>query len=216
LTNAAAVAAAVEEEEEEEGWLSAEGLGWVVGLLRLNGQAMRVDSPIPAMILNLAHCPDEEELDTILEVLQPVMVARKTAMERFCATRARELELEQEHQEEEEEEEEEELPELEDMFPPKRAIGLFLLESAANHSCDPSAEILPLDYFTATAAQQVEAIDSAAGGDEASLAVLADSDLEGSSNAGANTTAADYEQRGAGIAMVARRDIAVGEEITIW
>ncbi len=175
-------------------WLTAEGLGWVVGLLRLNGQAMRVDSPLPEMILKLANCTDEDELDRVLAVLQPVMEARKAAMKEYSVARAEAgIEPNQDQEDDDGEEEDDDLPELEEIFPPKRAVGLFLLESAANHSCCPNAEILPLDDFTET----VGATTSGSGSD----------------------THGKYEsvglRCGAGIAMIATKDISVGEEITI-
>lgn len=36
-----------EDIDEDSGWLSTAGLGWVVGVLRLNSQAMLVESPLP-------------------------------------------------------------------------------------------------------------------------------------------------------------------------
>lgn len=171
----------------------------MVGVLRLNSQAMKIDSPLPDAVMALADMP-EEELDEMLAVLQPVMEARKEAMRSYKENLAKELgvteesepdpelELEQEQEEgedeseeEEEDDEEEELPELEEMFPPKRALGLFLLESSANHSCSPNAEILPLTNFS-----EGDAVD-----------------------------VTDAVVCGAGIAMVATRDIAAGEEVTV-
>ena len=66
-------------------------------------------------------------------------------------------------EDEQEEEDDEELPSLEEMFPPLRALGLFLVESAANHSCNPSAHVSPISGAGGSGIEMVAARPIAAG-----------------------------------------------------
>ena len=142
-----------------------------------------------AAVMALASCP-EKELDEVLAALQPVMKARKRAMKRHAELTAEDPEPEPiGAQDVSDDEEEEDLPDLDAMFPPKSALGLFLLESAANHSCEPNAKIVPLN--------QLVPVNNAG----------TDPPTEGRES--------DTAERGAGIAMVAARSIAAGEELTI-
>ena len=151
------------------GWLSTAGLGWLAGVARLNAQAVRVPSPLPAAVHELAGC-GEAELDLGLASLQPVIAARSLLLDEeepeLEGARAEPEPEEQQQQtaasvqdadddeEDEKSEDEEEtddeddeeggLLDLADVFPPAGGLGLFLLESAANHSCRPAALVAPI------------------------------------------------------------------------
>jgi hypothetical protein len=151
------------------------GLGWAVGVLRLNAQAVASPSPLPAYVRALAASADDGDvLDRGLAALQPVMAARRAALEANGALECGEGgpgsaegaageengegegegeasegkdEGEEDGESEDEDKEEGGLLELEDVFPAAGGLGLFVLESAANHSCDPNTLVAPASWL---------------------------------------------------------------------
>ena len=97
-------------------------------------------------------------------------------------------------QEGEEEDDDEELPSLEEMFPPLRALGLFLVESAANHSCNPSAHVSPISGAGGSGIEMVAARPIAAG-EEVTISYLGELPVPPGNAANAETEEAEAARR---------------------
>lgn len=122
-------------------WATCAGLGWLAGQARLNAQAIQIPSPLSSLIPLLACC-DEASLDCGIAALQPVIEARRKSIEsRSDACQGEDVDAQQ--TDAVDEDEMETLLDLDAVFPPAAGLGLFLLESAANHSCQPSAYVAP-------------------------------------------------------------------------
>lgn len=186
------------------GWLSTDGVGWIVGMLRQNTQAMRIDSPLPALIESLAfrEFEDPSDLDKALYALQPLFDACRSTLTKHqidvvhgntvdagtpCLSGGTE--------------DDDNPLELPQIFPDANAIGLFLLQSGFNHSCVPNAVAFPALFGRGAegsasptrmgAGIEIVSLREICRGEELSVSYLADLQSAGSAELGDLFRAAD-------------------------